>query len=413
MQKDKIIEALETALDEKSELFVHALDKAAKRPPEFAEALLHHDLSQPVKDVLKTQDEFSGDRTLYVRQPNGYGIFDSDRISPKLVAIAREKKDAAQALDWLEKVLATEKAEGIWVMALWGVSVDNQVSLLPEVDLIPIDELPESDEKEWLQRPRDTFPNWHSLMSPLRLGQPKSALIQHTVVEPFLVHLEGNEGLGEFKHEGNQLLDDVMLTLTAVGPSVTIPALYWFQYKDPDLDFARLGHIISHHHLEVTPMHLSEYGSFDFETAESAVKSFFQLEDKTRRKVRIALERLNLAMRRRRPADQALELCIALETLLTQGPGENTYKIGLRSARLLGGDLEEQLKNRVIVSGTYILRSALVHDGEDKETIKLKNQGKVRAKSVVNDAIPICAAVIRRILELGSIPDWYEFELAG
>jgi hypothetical protein len=104
---------------------------------------------------------------------------------------------------------------------------------------------------------------------------------------------------------------------------------------------------------------------------------------------------------------------IALESLLADGGTENTYKVGLRSALLLGGELAERLDIRTVVSGTYALRSALVHEGEAGDTIRLKRRGKEKSKEVVNEAILICARVIRRILELGGIPDWYEFELSN
>jgi hypothetical protein len=120
---------------------------------------------------------------------------------------------------------------------------------------------------------------------------------------------------------------------------------------------------------------------------------------------------LNQAIRRLRSGDRALELAIVLESLLADGPGENTYKVGLRTALLIGGDEDTRLANRAVVGALYTLRSQLVHDGKVSDKVKVVRRGKVNTSQVVSEAVRISAQVIREVLDRGEIPDWYLLEV--
>lgn len=124
------------------------------------------------------------------------------------------------------------------------------------------------------------------------------------------------------------------------------------------------------------------------------------------------MQRFNQALRRPPHGDRALDLAISLESLLVDGLGENTYKMGLRAAFLLGGSMEQRLEVRAVVGALYTLRSALIHDGILPSKVKVAAAGKRPAKDVVKDATEICARVLRSILDVGTIPNWYEYELA-
>lgn len=106
-----------------------------------------------------------------------------------------------------------------------------------------------------------------------------------------------------------------------------------------------------------------------------------------------------------------MEISIALETLLADGGTENTYKIGLRAALLLGGDVAIRQKNRAIVGGAYVMCSALVHSGAVPHEIKVPRLGKMPADEIAKRAAAICGEVILRIIERGHTPEWFDFEL--
>lgn len=112
----------------------------------------------------------------------------------------------------------------------------------------------------------------------------------------------------------------------------------------------------------------------------------------------------------RLPGDAAIDLSIVFETLTTDagGQGEHTWKVGLRSALLLGGNLDEQEKTRRTVKAIYDFRSKVVHQGH------LPNNKLSAATSAVKDGTAICAQIIERVIRRGRLPrDWSRFELSS
>ena len=207
------------------------------------------------------------------------------------------------------------------------------------------------------------------------------------------------------------LLDDCRQAISLVGPSCPISAGYWFQFDDADLNEASFYGGVTTSHMEVLPWGFTPPKPLDPAETREVVDRFLALGEPLRGKLRLALERLNQALRRRPSGDKALDLSIALEILLVDGSGENTHKVGLRAALLLDVLLEERLQARSIIGGLYILRSALVHDGILPPDVKLVRFGKRPSGQVIEDATVICGKVIRSILFRGEIPDWYYFEL--
>jgi hypothetical protein len=112
--------------------------------------------------------------------------------------------------------------------------------------------------------------------------------------------------------------------------------------------------------------------------------------------------------------DRAIELSIALETLLgDRDPTEMAYRIRLRSARLLGGPDAEREKNIALIKAAYSIRSIMVHRGR-VETNKIKPIGdtKLNPSQIIDAAIALCAAIIKKFICRGSIPDWQAFDRA-
>jgi len=240
------------------------------------------------------------------------------------------------------------------------------------------------------------------------LSVPEVALIRRVIVEPFITNAhEDQQPRSAEPLSVYHLLDEVRNVLTAVGPSAPIQAVSWFQFDDRDLDDALFGagRLVRHH--EIMPMHYDAVSDFNCAQAVELVRGFYRLEAKLRRRLIVALDRLNLAIRRQSIGDRALEVCIALEAILSDGKGENTYKVALRSALLTGLGTEA----RAAVGATYSLRSALVHDGVAPSMVKVAGKGKTRSEEVVAEAIRVCADVIDAVIRRGELPDWYEYEI--
>src|SRR5262249_7711784 len=137
----------------------------------------------------------------------------------------------------------------------------------------------------------------------------------------------------------DRLLADVTLVLTLVGPRVAISSFIWFEFDDPDLQqLAPLADMYRGRRLEILPSTSADYPALDASEAQALIQGFLALNEDTQQKLRMALQRLNLAQRRRGIGDRAVEVCIALEILLgDEGGSDVNHKVTIRSALLVGG----------------------------------------------------------------------------
>lgn len=404
MNKAQLRASLAAAIDSSGELFGKSVLKSEGLPEDVREHHLNYLLSRSVADLLRKEHGF--EHGFFIHVPAGAFGFHADQVAAKIVERARLGSPDA-AIEWLEKVLQTTKATGQVVSALWGVPLIEAAEFAQGVSLVPLGDIPSSSNIDWLTEDRNHYlPT--GLARPILLGIPKVALTRKVIVEPFITdaRLEqtpsNKEPLSDY-----QLLDEIRNVLTAVGPCAPIQAVSWFQFDDRDLDDALLGAGRMFHNHEAMPMRIAAFGDFECILAVELVRCFYQVESKLRRKLGIALDRLNLAIRRKSVGDRALDLCIALEAILADGRAEHSYKVSLRAALLTGLGIEA----RGIVKATYDLRSALVHNGEVPPKITVAGKGKIASEEVTSEAIRVCGAVIVAVLRRRELPDWFEYDL--
>jgi hypothetical protein len=174
----------------------------------------------------------------------------------------------------------------------------------------------------------------------------------------------------------------------------------WSEYLKNDLAHAAFGFGWHAGLSDTPPFHTGltvDQQAIDF------VRRYFAVSGNLS-KLDIATARLNLARRRNAMADKAIEGSICLEALLGSNRFDVTYKLALRAALLVGRDLDERLRIQQTVTQFYKVRSDAVHGSVDAITPKQVQQ--------VNDGLQICAQVIRRMVDIGRIPDWKVLELS-
>ncbi|MCS5693839.1 HEPN domain-containing protein [Cyanobium sp. FGCU-6] len=404
MDTPRLRAVLAEAIDPSGELFKNSALKSEVLPEDSREQYLNYLLSREVADLLRKEHGF--DHGFFIRVPSGAFGFHADQVAAKIVERARLRSPDA-AVGWLDKVLQTTKAAGKVVTALWGVPSIAAAELVQGVSLVPLSDIPSSSNLDWLTEDQNHYlPT--GLSRPILLGTPKAALVRQVIIDPFITVATDDQSPRKKEPLSDyQLLDEIRNVLTAVGPCAPIQAVSWFQFDDRDLDDALLGAARMFRNHEAMPMRIETFGDFDCKQAADLVHCFYQVEYKLRKKLSIALDRLNMAIRRQSVGDRALDLCIALEAILADGRAEHSYKVSLRAALLT----ELGVEARGIVKATYDLRSALVHNGEAPPNITVSGKGKITSEEVTSEAIKVCGAVIVAVLRRRELPDWFEYDL--
>lgn len=378
---------------------------------EMRETKIDYELAKVIFPILEVQPEFK-DKALKINTGSGSIGFQSRFVATMLVRETRRRKSAKDAVRWLKKVLETDSTEVLVIQTLWGISPKERISVWKDVDLLPFESLLPSRQKERITNVLD----WpHNLRLPTHFfadKPPTAALIAKTEARPFLIDksIKGNSTRGIFKVRPP--LDDIRLCLSLEGPSIIIAGPNWFQYVDPDLEAALIGTSSSYTNEEILPFGLLVDSLGSTSNLGSIVRAYMALEHSLKKQVYIVLERLHQALIRRDPSARALEISIALETLLIDDPGELTFKTSFRASLPVSDNVEKRLEARAIIQAAYSMRSALVHSGQAKTVVKVKGQGEKPAEEVAGSAVTITALVIKRIIMRGSIPEWNRFELS-
>lgn len=379
-----------------------------------AAAIKLHEWGDKLNDLVVKDNRFPGNSVRMVRGDGGASAFYPSSVGVPLVHRAFQTNSPEAAIEWLQKVLATTAATGNTIHALWGVPVDREIQLTPAVRIVPIDALPDSVQKQWITG-YSYFRASTPVMTMLNFEQPKSALMAARRIEPFTYDPDAEADLthDEFS-QTHELLLDITLALTVVGPRVPISAAQWFTFDDPDLDQAsmlsdsRRGQL-----LEILPNRPGDYPMLDPTEAQQIVQAYLALHGDTQRKVRIALQRLNQPQRRHSVGDRAQELSTASETLLgDNATTEMTHKVKVRSVRLVGGADEIRKKNTAVINKAYSIRSTLVHTGHvNSARFETICGQRMSASDIIDHSVTMCVDLIKIIIRRGSIPNWSIFDI--
>ncbi|UVK80682.1 hypothetical protein LOY46_13870 [Pseudomonas sichuanensis] len=413
---DKLKTAYEHALRlsyQPEELSVlQALDAKSHMPHLWATQQIQT-MSDEIKTVLLKSSPPFGSEAKLINTENGQFGFYPHFTGASLIRRSLKSSCPAEALSWLEKVMSTTTARGSVINLLWGAPVDQEIEFMNGVKLVPFTSLTETQLAPWRQSSSSSPIT--SIGGVFGIMPPQSALIKNVSISPFLVKESETEKFldrTDFIHTG-EIFHSIALALTAIGPRTVVSSAKWFVFDDPDLEDARLFKGHSMQPIEIIPHGPSNESLLDVEEAKPLVEAFLSLQGHTLAKTSVALKRLNQSRRRHNVGDQAVELATAFEALLgDNATTEMTHKIKVRSTRLLGGPIENRIRNAAIINKTYSIRSKLVHTGQVKadETETISGQRMV-ASQIVSEATYLCAQLIRMIILRRTIPDWATFDI--
>ena len=334
-----------------------------------------------------TNDRFFGTKQLT--------LFPDHQVDNLLRFAAEQGAEAAVA--WLHRVAAVETADLRFVEEVFGLGTHEQHTLRNSVTLMPLAELPPSENArvaiaQYQTTPYETF----SFVPFPPIGA--------TLVETQVPGLQrSSRTLG---HPIPEKMVNTIRAFTLVDRAAPAVGTSWIEFVNPDLARAELGRIWSG-----TSFEGALWNPPPTEITADAlqwVDKYLQLQPEVRNSCDVAIERLNLARRRQSPGNKAIEGAICLEALLgDESTQELAYKLRLRAALLLASKLEERREIVKAVNDFYTLRSKTVHG----QIPRAKNMQRDVYRA--NRGLEICAAALREIVQRNRkfVPqDW---ELSG
>lgn len=370
-----------------------------------------NDFSKELREAVVRDERFLGDSMRFASTGLGAMGFYPSLAGQHLVIKALQTKSADAAIAWLKTVLETNETSTKTIQSLWGVPVAEAFDLTPNVQIMPISDLPDTKQRRHLMEPKFRS-NPSPLMSMLdHLPFDSALVINHTITPLYDPETEQEFPTANQFLSANDLLKEIALALTVIGPRMAITGIQWIEFDDPDFFFARSGY--TNQMLEVLPMRVGEYPPLDATEAKEIVSSYLALDGSTRKLVRVALQRISQSLRRHNAGDAAVELSTALEALLgDNATTEMTHKVKVRAVRLIGGSAEERRRNATIISKTYTARSKLVHTGQVNETDTDTLDGeRVPVRRIVDQALLLCVKLVKIIIRRGEVPNWAMFDI--
>ena len=375
-------------------------------------ALNHfHQQTAGIREALVSDSRFPGNTVLGFRIGlGGSQGFYPHKADQYLLRRAVQYGSVDKAVQWLLKVLGSTEANGKLILALWGVPVDEVIRLTDEVSIMPLASLPQSDAKRRVSDSGHRANIW--TVNALAFAPPTSALVVERKLVPVVLDSNTPKPDDSDLKAKQEVMQEIALVLTLVGPRVSLPLTTWFTFDDPDFEVASptLSPMT-----EIVPTRPSDYPKLDAKEAKEVVKSYLDLSTKTRQHIRVAVERINQAQRRVNVGDRAVELATAFEALVGDSDkNEMTHKVKVRTVRLIGGTPEQRQINAALVNKAYSIRSSLVHTGkvDEKSTDTIVGE-RVPVHAIVDRALMLCVELTKILIRRKEIPKWHEFDILG
>jgi hypothetical protein len=292
----------------------------------------------------------------------------------------------------LQRYLTTDAIPYRQFVILGGLSPIGELHLGGGIVLRQIERLPQSTWKEKL------LAKYRGASAP---SQPTVFLEKKT----FFIreHLPRGERPRHIVLHPPQELADVPLLITALGPYAPLILGSWDEAEDwvPDLHRGGYANLPE-------PSRLGEYSqtlATDLRDLPDLHAEWLTQTESRRQHLRIALNRMNSAIRHLDVVESAIDLGIAMEALFLadRGPdrGELGFTLRVRAARLLGTSGASRRDIAKLFRELYDLRSKAVHTGKLHRPAKDYD----KLKGLLSQGSVYVAEAIRRIIKEGE-PDW-------
>ena len=424
MDRKQFIEALDEAIaqDRVTEVTNKQFEKNCGLPERIVRSSILHELRPSVIEAIKNEGSLTSIGNRMIHRGNGASAIGDDWAAGFLIEQAL-KIGAEAAIDGLERILATEETEALCIMAIRGINCTSEAELAGGIRIIPFEELPPSTRKNDLQNSlfysffNDTSV---SAFNPRQIGPAdvaRSALVANVTLRPFVFDSEKMERTKIYDPtmDAMRCLNDIRLCLSVSGHCCPLQEVSWVQLADETLEVASsVSRGVSYQQSDVMPRDITDSILSDFSIIQPLAEAFLALPEKYKEQMRFVLSRLIQSLLRRDTGDRAVDLSIALESLLLGSErGDNRFKLGLRAGLLSTEDVSQKLNNCHFIRAMYDIRSDLIHGTGVPERKKVIGKGNLPVKEIVTEATEIARKVIATLITGGEISDWHEIELSG
>lgn len=418
MNVQRIVESLNWAVDQGVQPF-SPIEPAASMSSAFTKNMYANNMvsapqhvRQVVSETLKQEPELQifDSGCMFMRSGGRATSLEVDRLSDWLLAQTLLHGSLA-AVQRLQEFMEGWHRGVLEILALSGVTVEEEIRLTEGVALVPFSSLPESQTKEYF-----SSTGYESVFDPMRpifMPQLGAALVR---TDGSGVQLSA-ESLDDIANDIKQyskmtLFSQICKCLTLFGPSSPVALVQWSQLQSPaEVPILGMGEGQGISIPEARPETTTTLS--DSAAVRCLVERYLGLSEDMRERLAVPLQRLNLALRRQDPVDKAIELGIALEALLTKDEEQDSpvsYSVRTRGALLGGGTLDERKQIRNLLQDVYNLRSEAVHSGKFRKKNN-KRKTKQDPDKILSRGSELCARLISRVIETGTMPDWDELIL--
>ncbi len=319
-------------------------------------------------------------------------------LSAALIVAHVEGTAPDTAVMRLREVVAANSADGFIVQRLDGIEVPERIVVDDNTAIVPQHEIPKR---------RDRVPFVGSdAFGPFT--DPTAAIIRKVTVTPLFEPVDAPYARG-WRTDALDDMRDVEHAIAVATSGAAMGLETTGTFMDSVLDaFPGDGSsyfVKARGRFHAPPAPLT---GDDARVAVGIIRKFRRHGSSASSIIDILADRIVGARRGATTADKALDLGIALESLLMSGKndsGEITYKMQTRAAWLLGTDHNSRLLVLDWLRAIYRLRSRVAHGAAPPDSITVGDR-TVPVSEALDLGTRICSAVALSVFQTGPSPDW-------
>jgi len=353
--------------------------------------------------ALKCDPDMALFDSTFATVPTGGGISTGlQSISKLLLARAIGSGDVSGTVERFCSYIEKNSTSVLAVMAVSGVKAATEVSLGPDIKLVPMKSLTPSIQRG-AALGQDQF-------SRLTLRDEISCALVTTLEFKPIFYRPSEGGVPSAQAQQRVMaafhhLDEARTLYSLLGISPAF-RMFWVQPKD----LLMTAGVMSGWNFNPQAFRGQDV-EVDAKAAEDLATAYFRIGHQSRNKMlRIPLDRLDKAAHGYDFTDRSIDLGIALEALLLhdldgQDRGELRFRLSLRGAWLGAKDEKERAVIQAALKKMYDLRSRAVHSG-------MVDQSPPNRETISQGAA-LCKQLIRKIIDADCRIDWNALVLGG